>query len=98
MKHLIKLISQRLQKWYYYRELKEISWVALIISGICFSYNYGTTIIKFIFTEKGMIYSVFFFASVVIAIVIKIYYRIIVIKYYEKDTNIELFKYLNEKN
>ena len=98
MKHLIKLISQRLQKWYYYQELKEISLVALIISGIWFLYSYGTTIRKFIFTEKGLILSVFFFLTVIIAITIKMYYRIMVIKYYEKDINIELFKHLNEKN
>ena len=98
MKHLIKLISQRLQKWYYYQELKEISIVSLIILGIWILYNYGTAIIKFIFTREGMIYSAFFFASVVIAIAIKIYYRIMVIKYYEKDTDIELFKCLSEKN
>ena len=94
MKHLIKLISQRLQKWYYYQELKEISLAALLISGIWFLYNYGITMLKFIFTEKGLIISAFFFASVIIAIAIKMYYRIMVIKYYEKDTNIELFKHL----
>ena len=53
--------------------------------------------VKFIFTEKGLIYSTFILASVVIAFVIKIYYRIVVIKYYEKDTNIDLFKFLKEK-
>jgi fatty acid desaturase len=97
MKHLYKLISRRVQKWYYYQELKEISLVAFIISGIWFLYNYGATIIKFIFTENGLLITAFFFASVVIAIAIKMYYRVMVIKYYEKDTNIELFKYLNEK-
>lgn len=98
MKHLIKIISQRLQKWYYYQELKVISLVALIISGIRLLYNYGNTILKFIITETGLIVTVFFFASLIIAITIKIYYRIMVIKYYEKDTNIELFKHLNETN
>ena len=98
MKQLIKLISQRLQKWYYYQELKEISLSVFAISGIWFLYNYGYTILKFIFTEKGFIVSAFFFASVVIAIVIKMYYRIMVIKYHEKDTNIELFKNFNETN
>jgi len=98
MKHLTALISQRLQKWYYYQELKEILKVALIVSVLYMVYNYGATFIKFIFTEKGLIWSAFFFASVVIAIAIKMYYRIMVIKYYEKDTNLELFKHLNETN
>ena len=97
MKQLIQLISGRLQRWYYYQELKELSFVALIISGALFLYNYGTMTVKFIFTEKGLIYSTFILASVVIAFVIKIYYRIVVIKYYEKDTNIDLFKFLKEK-
>lgn len=98
MKYLLKTISQRLQKWYYYKELKEITLVALAISGIWVLYNYGTTIIKFIFTEKGMLCSTFFFASVIITITIKMYYRMMVIKYHEKDTKIALFKHLNETN
>jgi len=98
MKQLIKYISQRLQKWYYYQELKEISTLALIISAIWLLYNYGITILQFTFTETGLMITTFFFASVVIGITIKMYYRIMVIKYHEKDTNIELLKYLNETN
>ncbi len=98
MIQLIQLISRRLQKWYYFQELKEISLAAFIITAIWVIYNYGTAIIKFIFTEKGLICSTFFFASVVLALAIKMYYRIMVIKYHEKDTKIELFKHLNENN
>lgn len=35
-----------------------------------------------------------FMAGIVISITIKIYYRVMVIKYHEKDTHIELFKEL----
>ncbi|MCU0323142.1 MAG: hypothetical protein MUE72_12040 [Chitinophagaceae bacterium] len=98
MKQLIKSISQRLQKWYFYQELKDISKVALIITSSWLLYNYGTTILKFIFTEKGLMVTTFFFASLVIGIAIKMYYRVMVIKYHEKDTNIELFKNLNKIN
>jgi len=97
MNYLMQRISLRLRQWYYYRELKEMSLVAFIISGVWCLYNYGSAIIQFIFTEKGMICTTFFFASVIIAIAIKMYYRVMVIKYYEKDTNIELFKVLKEK-
>jgi hypothetical protein len=37
-------------------------------------------------------------AGLVLALVIKLYYRIMVIKYHEKDTNIELFKKPNAKS
>jgi len=98
MKHLTALISQPLQKWYYYKELKEISIVALIVSVLYLVYNYGSAFIKLILTEKGLIWSAYFLVAVVIALAIKMYYRIMVIKYYEKDTNKELFKHLNETN
>jgi hypothetical protein len=98
VKQLINIISQRLQKWYYYQELKEMFLVGFIIAAIWALYTRGNTIGKFIFTEKGLICLAFFFASTVIAITIKMYYRIMVIKYHEKDTDIELFKYLKQKN
>lgn len=98
MKQLIKLVAQKLQQWYYYQEFKELSLVATLVSGSWFLYNYGTTILKFIFTETGLICSAFFFASMVLGIAIKMFYRLMAIKYYEKSTNIELLKYLNKKN
>jgi len=97
MKQLISLVSESLKKWDYYQELKEISSLVLIITGIWLLYSYGISIVKFIFTEKGMICSAFVLATAIIAICIKMYYRIMIIKYYEKDTDIELFKYLNDK-
>ena len=38
----------------------------------------------------------FLIAAWVLAIVIKIYYRIIVIKYHEKDTHIEMLKNISQ--
>ena len=42
--------------------------------------------------EEGVIRCAYFMIGVITALVIKIYFRILVIKYHEKDTAIELFK------
>ncbi len=88
----IKMLHNILKKWYYYQELKELSIVAVIILSAWFLLNYGKSILHWLFTETGATYTVFFMASIVIAIAIKIYYRIMVIKYHEKDTRIKLFE------
>lgn len=92
----IKLIHRQLKKWYYYQELKEVSAAALAIFAIWFIYSYGKTIVQWLLTEEGHLYSMFFMAGLVLAIVVKLYYRVMVIKYHEKDTNIALFKELNK--
>lgn len=80
--------------WKYYQELKELSFATAVIAVVYFLYNYGKMIFTWIILPEGMIWSAFFMASVVVMIVIKIYYRIMVIRYHEKDTRIELFKEL----
>jgi hypothetical protein len=91
----IKMLHNTLKKWNYYQELKELSIVTTIIFSAWFLLNYGKALLQWLLTETGTTYAVFFMASVVIGIAIKIYYRVMVIKYHEKDTNIELFKELN---
>ena len=97
MLHLFKIISQRIKKWYYYQELKEISSLTIIMAIIYLIYNHGINILKLIFTETGLLISAFVLVSAIIGIAIKIYFRIIIIKYHEKSTNIELFKNLKER-
>lgn len=94
MKQLIQLVHSKLKKWYYYQELKEISTAGLLIAAAWFLYNYGKVVFQWMISPAGMIWSACFMAGIVIAIVIKIYFRIMVIKYHEKDTRIELFKEL----
>lgn len=91
-------MKKHIQSWYYYQELKELSIVALVSCGVLGAYNYGNEILKFIFTETGLMLAAFLFISIIIALAIKIHFRIIIIKYYEKDINIELFKHLNDNH
>lgn len=94
MKQLLTLIQGKLKTWYYYQELKEISFTSAAIAAVWFFYNFGKEIFRWMLTENGRMYVVFFMAGTVISIAIKIYYRVVVIKYHEKDTRIELFKEL----
>jgi hypothetical protein len=97
MKQIIKTIHSKLKDWYYYQELKELSAAAFAIFLVRFLYNYGKIILDWVFTEKGQLYTVFFMAGVVICIAIKMYYRVMVIKYHDIDTQIELFSELNKE-
>ncbi len=98
MKQLVTLINVNIRKWYYFQELKEISLVAAIIAVIWGIFKYGELGVTFLLTETGLIYVTFLMAAIVLALVLKIYYRIIEIKYHEKDVNIGLFKELNIKS
>jgi len=94
MKQLTKPVHDKLKTWYYYQELKEMSFAAVVIAVVWFFYNFGEEIFRWMLTETGRMYLVFFMAGIVISITIKIYYRVMVIKYHEKNTHIELFKEL----
>ncbi|HNU87600.1 MAG TPA: hypothetical protein PKJ94_04900 [Ferruginibacter sp.] len=94
MKQLLKLIQGKLKAWYYYQELKDLGFAATIVASVWLLYNYGKEIFRWMLTENGRLYVVFFMAGIVISIAIKIYYRVMVIKYHEKDTRIELFREL----
>jgi len=98
MKHLIKLISQRLKGWYYFQEFKELSLLGALAFAFWFIYNYGRGIANWSLTETGFIYIIFLLVSTILGLLIKMYYRMMVIKYHEKSTEIELFKYLNKEN
>jgi hypothetical protein len=98
MKLLYQLISKRLQRWYYYQELKELGGVAAIGGIIWLLYNYGKSILNFTLSDTGLIYLSFLLVAIVLGVAIKMYYRVIVIKYHEKDTNIQLFQNLNNNH
>ena len=98
MRILFVKFYSALKKWYFFQELKDISRILLVLGTLWSLYYYGKTIADFVFSNTGMIYSTFFCASLVIGIAIKIYYRIMVIKYHEKDTNIQLFQTPHQSN
>jgi len=85
-------LYKKLQRTAYYPELKQVS-TAIAIAGFFFLlYNYGNQALAFLFSETGLVCSTFFFVAIAVAYCIKIYYRIMVIKYHEKDTRIRLFE------
>lgn len=94
MKQLIQLVHSKLKRWYYYQELKELSAAAFVIAASWFLFNYGSMLFQWAISPEGMIWCAYGMVCVIIALVIKIYFRILVIKYHEKDTRIELFKEL----
>lgn len=69
-------------------ELKQLMRIGLGIATAFILTHYG----KLIFTEKGGLWASIVMLCLVLALAIKIYYRIMVIKYYEKDTHIRLFE------
>ncbi len=98
MKLLYQIISKRLRHWYYYQALKELSALGFIGGLIWLFYNYGKSILHFVLSNTGLIYLSFLLVAIVLGIAIKMYYRVIVIKYHEKNTNIQLFQNLDENN
>ena len=96
MKQLFQLVNKKIRQWYYFQELKELSLVFGIGFCIWVAFTYGKQILHFLGTEKGLMCLLFLIAAWVLAIVIKIYYRIIVIKYHEKDTHIEMLKNISQ--
>ena len=95
MKLLYQIISKRIKNWYYYQELKELGTLAIIGGIIWLLYNYGKSIANFLLSDTGLIYLSFLLVAIVLGVTIKMYYRVIVIKYHEKDTNIALFQNIN---
>ena len=98
MKLLIKLISQGLKRWRYYQILKELSSVGSLLLILWVIKTYGQSIGHWALSETGLIYTVFLLTSIVLGLTLKMFYRMIVIKYHEKSTEIELFKFINEEN
>lgn len=98
MKQLYNLIEKKLRDWYYFQEFKELGLLFFIGIIITLVYEYGSISLHWLFTFKGVVYLCFFMVSIVLGISIKTFYRIIAIKYYEKDTNLVIFENIeNEK-
>lgn len=91
MKQRIQYLHGNMKTWYYYQELKESSLAILAVAALWFLYNYGNNLVKWALSREGAIWCAYFMIGVITALVIKIYFRILVIKYHEKDTSIELF-------
>ena len=98
MKLLIKLISQGLKRWRYYQMLKELSAVGSLVFILWVLKTYGKSIGHWAVSETGLIYTVFLLVAIVFGLSLKMFYRMMVIKYHEKSTEIELFKFINEEN
>ncbi len=79
------------KKYYYAAEAKSLLYLALLLLSVQFLSIHKDTILSFIFSVTGLIYLCFLTAAVNLALVIKIYYRMQMIKYYEKDPRIRLF-------
>lgn len=96
MKLLFQMISKKLQRWYCYQEFKELSSVALIGTSIWLFYKFGKSILQFVLSNTGLIYLSFLIVAIVLGIAIKMYYRVIVIKYHEKDAKTRVFQNNNK--
>ncbi len=74
---------------------REILSIIAIVTSIIAVYEFaahGDAILSAVFSQTGCIYMCFLALGIVLCLVIKIHFRMIVIKYYEKDTRIRLFE------
>jgi hypothetical protein len=58
-----------------------------------FLYSHREAVLSVLFSATGLIYLCVLVAALNLALVIKIYYRMQVIKYYEKKTRLRLFNH-----
>lgn len=91
MKYLFTPTYRRIRNCYLYPEIKQFSQLITTIALIYICCNYG----KLLLSEQGCLWSAIIMLTVVLSLAIRIYYRIIVIKYHEKDIHIKLFENLN---
>ncbi|WPV66154.1 MULTISPECIES: hypothetical protein [unclassified Chitinophaga] len=93
MKHLLSSVYNRIRASYFYPEMKQLFRLAMAVAFLFCIYNYG----KILFTEQGSVWSAVFMLAVVLALVIRIYFRIMIIKYHEKDIHIRLFENIQDR-
>ncbi len=98
MKTLIILISKAIKKWRYYWMCKEISTMVSILFILWFLRFYGASVGHWAVSETGLIYIIFLLAALILGLALKMFYRMMAIKYYEKSIDIELFKFINKEN
>ncbi|GGH63608.1 hypothetical protein HNQ91_002487 [Filimonas zeae] len=97
MKYLFRILFRKLKRNYYYAEIKQVSMLTAVALVAWVLYAYGTDLAHAALTNTGMTYITFLLVAIVLGQVIRLYYRIMVIKYAEKDTRIELFNGLHKK-
>jgi len=97
MIYLINKLYSKLRSLRFYTELKQLFRLAVIVFLVFYIYNNRQQVATALFSEKGMTWAAFTLLSIVLALVIKIYYRMIIIKYYEKDTRIRLYENIADR-
>ncbi|WPQ60667.1 hypothetical protein SIO70_20150 [Chitinophaga sancti] len=88
MKNLFNAVFTRIRPSYLYPEFRQLFRLAAAVSLLYCVYNYG----KLLVSEQGSLWAAIVMLAVVLALVIRIYFRIMVIKYYEKYVHIKLFE------
>jgi small basic protein len=76
----------------YSREILTLATLAAVITVLVQIVAHREAIFSTVFSETGFIYICFLAASIDLGLVIKIHYRMLVIRYHEKDTRIRLFQ------
>lgn len=97
MKYLFQLLFRKLKSNYFYPEIKQVSRIISTVVAAWALYTYGSWLLGLAVSPTGMTYIAFFMVAIVLGQVIRLYYRIMVIKYSEKDTRIELFEVLHKQ-
>lgn len=76
----------------YGREILTLAAIVAIITLLAQIVAHRDAILPAVFSETGFICLCFLAAAIDLGLVIKIHFRMIVIRYYEKDTRIKLFQ------
>lgn len=91
------MLFRKLKGNYYYHEIKQISQLLSVVAVAWALYTYGSSLAGAALSKTGITWITFLLVAVVLGQVIRLYYRIMVIKYAEKDTRLQLFEDLHKK-
>jgi len=78
------MLFNKLKNNYFYNEIKQISRLLGIVALVWAFYTYGSRLAGAALSGTGITYITFLLVAVVLGQVIRLYYRIMVIKYTEK--------------
>lgn len=78
------MLFNKLKSNYFYHEIKQISQLLGVVALAWVLYAYGSKLAGVAFSNTGITYITFLLVAVVLGQVIRLYYRIMVIKYAEK--------------
>jgi hypothetical protein len=79
-------------KTFYRREIVTLLSISICMAALLAIVHYRDAITSAVFSHTGLLLACFLAAAIDLGLVIKIHFRLVVIRYYEKDVNLRLFQ------